>query len=81
MLWPWVSRRAHNNALQNARESYVRWVDAEARVQAYQKALDMEEARRRDEQWRRLRAEGHVAYMQERIIRVLGLPIWPGGTG
>lgn len=29
------------------------------------------------ERLRRQKAEAHVAYMQERIQRVLGLPIWP----
>ena len=74
MAWPWVSRSRLLRVMENAREWHLRWVTAEARVQAYQKALAMEEERRRDEQWRRIKAEGHVAYMQDRIRRVLGLP-------
>ena len=38
------------------------------------RAFEIERALRVDEQWRRLKAEGQCAYMQDRIRRVLGLP-------
>lgn len=64
MQWPWVSRR-------QLVACNVGWHEEN---RALKRALALAEARTRDEQWRRIKAEGHVAYMQERIMRVLGLP-------
>lgn len=84
MNWPWVSRRAHDIAGANFREVYQRWIDAESRNQKaegrcadLERALDIANALKREEQWRRIKAEGEVAFRNERIKRVLGLPIWP----
>jgi hypothetical protein len=55
MQWPWVSRKKMLAAIASSIAWHHRTVDAEARVQAYQKALAMEEERRRDEQWRRIK--------------------------
>jgi hypothetical protein len=40
------------------------------------KQADMANALRRDEQWRRIKAEGLCAYKDDRIRRVLGLPLF-----
>ena len=77
MKWPWVSARKHANAIGNCREYCDRMLQAQARSQALELALNIEKDLRRDEQWRRLKAEGELAYARERIKRVLGLPIWP----
>jgi len=77
VLWPWVSRRTHDIVLGNCIGYHARWVEAEARCQALEKQVQVVEALRQDEQWRRIKAEGLCAYKDERIRRVLGLPIWP----
>jgi len=74
MRWPWVSSARFRLVCQNYRETYERYVAAMVRVQALEKQLDVVESLRRDEQWRRIKAEGLCAFKDERMRRVLGLP-------
>lgn len=73
MRWPFVYRSKHNVALANCRQLHGKWLEARCQVQALEKALDIANALRREEQWRRIKAEGLCAYKDERIRRAIGL--------
>lgn len=84
MKLPWVSRRQYDMAMATSHGWWCHYTAAgkealrlSGRVSDLERALDIANALRRDEQWRRIKAEGQVSYMQDRIRRVLGLPIWP----
>lgn len=67
MKWPWVSRREHEAKLAKAKGAADMFSE-----QCSQLAVTLHRERLRLQ-----KAEAHVAYMQERIQRVPGLPIWP----
>ena len=81
MKFPFVTRKRLCQAIGSAIEWHRRYVDAEARLAATRAELaqtvDCYNAMRKleqEERWRRLKAEGAVAYKDDRIRRVLGLP-------
>lgn len=76
MKWPWVSRKSYDEAVRQTHTLHDRWVNASAAAQNYARALEIEKALRRDEQWRRLKAEGQLAYVLDRArqARELMLP-------
>lgn len=80
MKWPWMTRAKHVEGIRRM-AGYVRALTTEndqlrSHVGSLQKAYDMEQALRRDEQWRRIKAEGLLAYKDDRVrqARELMLP-------
>lgn len=69
MMWPWISRKAFDTAMAEVERF-------RAMAAAYAKQANMADALRRDEQWRRLKAEGQLAYVLDRArqARELMLP-------
>jgi len=74
MRWPFVSRRRFEALLSAYVANEQALSAAHLRVFALERQVDVVESLRRDEQWRRIKAEGLCAYKDDRVRRVLGLP-------
>ena len=74
MKLPFVSRRKYDAHVAKLM-AYIRaaTVENDQLRTANMMLSDME----RNQRWRRMKLEGLCAYKDERIRRVLGLPIWP----
>lgn len=89
MLW-WVSQARLNAVLKREAKAWElvdelkkalddvegRWRHNEGQLL---KALDIANALRRDEQWRRIKAEGRLAYTYDRLVQLRAC-LWPNGT-
>ncbi len=69
MKWPFAMRSSVDEAIKSAIGWHCKWVAAMTELQDAEKKADIAHALRRDEQWRRLKAEGQLAYMQDRVVR------------
>ena len=69
MKWPWVSRKKYDEVMANALKLANMVESYAATSDHYERALGIANALRRDEQWRRLKAEGQLAYVQDRVVR------------